>query len=410
MAGHRVDGAFDALVDEDLADAGVAVDTGADVFGAVLDELVRQFGVGQHLARHGDEVALAGGDGVVGDLGLEAADGDHRNLHCFLDLGGPQQEAGLLLHQRGLGEGDAGAGVGIGRYADGVAAGGFGHAGEDLGLFQCDAAVHAQLVGVQAQPHRVVGTDTLAHGGNDFAQEAAAVLDRAAVFVVALVEVAGQEARNDVGVRGVDLDTVEARAPGAIGGGGEPFDHLRDVGLVHHADLHAGLLAALGRADEGAEFFLRQRGEHVGLDRRRHGRHPQFTALGEVAHRGLAGVLQLRGDLGAVLVHPVDDALQPGNELVVGDAHLVGLGGTVRVGDGDDAHRQQAGAARRAGLVIGLNAFAAGAVRLGEVGTHRRHDDAVAHLHGADAAGLQQVVESTHGVLTPWSGNRCSCG
>ena len=54
---------FDALIDENLADADIAVDTGTDVFGPVLGKLVGQLGVGQQLASHRNEVALTCRDG-----------------------------------------------------------------------------------------------------------------------------------------------------------------------------------------------------------------------------------------------------------------------------------------------------------------------------------------------------------
>ncbi|MNQ08174.1 hypothetical protein D3C85_209670 [compost metagenome] len=243
VSGARVDRALDPLVDEDLADADVAVDARADIRGAVFDQLVGQLGVGQQLATHGDEVAAALGDGGVADVRFDAANGDHRDVDFLPDRRGPVEEARRLLDQRRLGEGHALGDRGVGGHADRVGAGSGGHHRHGLGVLQGDAAGGAQLVGIQAQPHREVGADARAHRGQHFQQQARAVLQRAAVLVVALVVIGGEEAGDDVVVRGMDLHAVEAGALGAFGCGGEPLDHLRDVGRVHHADLRAAFTA-----------------------------------------------------------------------------------------------------------------------------------------------------------------------
>ena len=107
-----------------------------------------------------------------------------------------------------------------------------------------------QFVRIETDPDRIVGTDARADAGNHLEQEAAAVFQRAAVFVIATVVIGRQESGNDVVVRGVDFHAVETGTLGAVGGGGEPFDHLGDVGLVHDANLDPGLVAALARTDE----------------------------------------------------------------------------------------------------------------------------------------------------------------
>ncbi|MNO63927.1 hypothetical protein D3C76_546460 [compost metagenome] len=251
-----------------------------------------------------------------------------------------------------------------------------------------------QLVGIQAQPDGEVLTHAFAGRTQHFQQQAHAVLQRTAVFVLAAVVIGREEAGDDVVVPGVDFHPVETGALGAFGGGGEPLDHLPDVVLVHHA--HARLAGRADGADEVVQLGLGQARHHVGLRLRRDGRHPQLAAFGEVAHGDLAGMLQLHGDLRAVAVHPLGEAGQAGNEAVIGNADLIGLGGAGRVGDGAHAHGQQAGATGGAGLVVGLDALAAGAVGFRVVRAHRGHDDAVAQLQPAEAAGGKQIRVSVH--------------
>ena len=89
-------------------------------------------------------------------------------------------------------------------------------------------------------------------------------------------------------------------------------------------------------------------------------------------------MLQLHGDLGAVLVDPFGQPAQPRQERIAGHAHLIRLGGASREGHRTHAHDQQPGAATGTRFVIGLNAFAAMAIGFCEIGAHGRHDDAVA--------------------------------
>ena len=84
---------------------------------------------------------------------------------------------------------------------------------------------------------------------------------------------------------------------------------------------------------------------------------------------------------------------QTRDEVVVRDADLERLGGPGGKGDRAHPHREQAGAALGPRLVIGLDAFAAMAIGLGEIGAHRRHHDAIAQLEGADASREQQTRE-----------------
>ena len=76
------------LVQEDVADAAVLVDARTDVVDAGPRRAGRQVGVGQQLAAHGHEVDVARGQGGVGHLGFDAADGDRPGRRPWPGPGG----------------------------------------------------------------------------------------------------------------------------------------------------------------------------------------------------------------------------------------------------------------------------------------------------------------------------------
>jgi hypothetical protein len=84
-----------------------------------------------------------------------------------------------------------------------------------------------------------VGADLGADRLDDLDHEARAILERAAIFVLAIVDGGAEELRNEIPVRPVQLDAVEirvARAPRAFG---ERGDRLLDVGRRHALALEA---------------------------------------------------------------------------------------------------------------------------------------------------------------------------
>ncbi|MNQ69734.1 hypothetical protein D3C85_843490 [compost metagenome] len=175
----------------------------------------------------------------------------------------------------------------------------------------------------------------------------------------------------------MDFHTVKTCTLGAFGRRGKPLDHLRDIILIHHADLYAAFAVAYG-ADETGHLLGGERLHHVAFAGRWHRGHPQRSAFGHVTHRVLAGVLQLHGDFGAMLVHPFGQAGETWNELIGRHPDLKRLGRTGRKGDGAHAHDQQASATGGTCFVISLDAFTAVAIGFGKIGAHGRHDDAVA--------------------------------
>ena len=412
MTGQRVDGALDALVDEDLAHARVAIDARPDVLRAVGSELDRDVRVGQHLARHGHEVVAAGLDVLRGQVGLDAPGRDDRDVYRRFHNFSVGHKPPRRMHQWRLSEGGARGDGGVGRHADGICPRALAQLGRGHGIRQRDAAGCAQLFGVQPHPHRKARAAARLDGADHLQQQPGAVLQRAAVVVLPLVVVRRQEARQDVGVGAVHLHAIKARSLRSRGGGGEELHHLRDVGGVHHTQARPGLAQT---AHEGGHLLGGEGLQHVGFGVRGQRGHPHLAPGGQVTRGRLAGVLQLHGDLGAVRVDAPGECGQPGYELVARDTHLEGFGRARGEGHRAHTHGQQPGPALGARLVVGLNALAAAAVVLGEVGAHGGHHDAVAQLQAADAAGLEEggkgggvfgVQSGVHGQGF-WEPGRC---
>ena len=80
LAGLIADGGVDGAAEQVFIAVGVvaahALDAGHHVVGVAVDGLLEGVRVGDQLPGHGEEVALAGGDGVLGGLqALQAAHG-----------------------------------------------------------------------------------------------------------------------------------------------------------------------------------------------------------------------------------------------------------------------------------------------------------------------------------------------
>ena len=78
-----------------------------------------------------------------------------------------------------------------------------------------------------------IGADLLANRANDIENEASAVLERAAVVVLSVVDRGAQELRDQVAVGAVQLDAVETGLAGAPRAVGEILRDLGDLRLVH---------------------------------------------------------------------------------------------------------------------------------------------------------------------------------
>ena len=174
----------------------------------------------------------------------------------------------------------------------------------------------------------------------------------------------------------VDLDAVEADAPGVGCGLREVRDRIGDRGLAH------GFAALLARQQQA-------RGAHG-----RHVRVSGFLGLAQDAH-----VPELRKDPGALGVDGVHDAF-PAREgrLAVQRRNRIGTrGGEIpqRRAFGDD----QTGAAAGACGVVGGDVVTRGAPGA-HLARHRRHDDPVRQGQLTELEGLEERGEGIgHGLI-----------
>jgi len=231
----------------------VAADAGPDVLGPAFQGLPRPLGIGPQGPSQGDEVALALRQDALGQRRqVDRPGGDHREADLLLDgLGRPHVVRERHAHRAYFvdrlvvipaGHVDGGHPQGLQAFAeldgllDGVA----------IGLVIGAAHSHAD---------GVVGSYLLLDLGDDFQQEAHAVLERAAVPVGALVGPGGEEVGDEVPVAGVDLDHVEVGGLGPLSGLPEVFDDLQDLGegqfLGSRAALSVYLLPRYGRGRFG---------------------------------------------------------------------------------------------------------------------------------------------------------------
>ena len=228
--------------------------------------------------------------------------------------------------------------------------------GHRCGVVHVHAAV-ALVAGVDAAEYGQVAAGLAADVLDDEPGQAHAVLKAAAELVGALVCAGGDEGAHEIAVGAVDLDHVDACQLGAAGGVAvaldEPVDLFGGHGL---GDLTAG---AGGDGGSGLERVAGQ----------------LAVALG-------TGVLELDADLGPVGVAAVGHGLEAGDDGVIEEAGLARAALGLLVYDGG-LYGDEAEAALGAGLVVGGAAVGQGAVGVGEVVAHGRHDEAVGHGHGA---------------------------
>jgi hypothetical protein len=199
-----------------------------------------------------------------------------------------------------------------------------------------------------------------------FEQQARTVFDRAAVEVGALVRAVLQELVEQIAVRAVHFDAVEARAFGVFRALPVSRDDAGDFVEIERT-----------RRDVGA---LRTHEAHVAGRRDRARRDRQF-AVEENRVRHTADVPQLQEDLAARVMHGFRHELPAFDLLVRPDARGIRVADALRRDRGRFAQDEAGG--RAVGVVLRhqrvRHAFAARALT-----RKRSHDDAVAQREGAD--------------------------
>ena len=226
--------------------------------------------------------------------------------------------------------------------------------------------------GAQTHPG-TAGTDLVAHRPEHFQQQAGTVGNAAAVRTAAVVDAVAQKLLEQIGVGGVNLDTVETGLDGAAG----------SVTVVGH---HCGELVVAQGAGGGNRYEAVAGvglgvGDPVGGG---HGRRSvgQQRAMGNAAH-----VPELDDDASAGSVHRVGDRTPGGDLLRRVDARRVEIAlghGADLTGFGND----QAGAGTL-GVVLGHHRC--GDAAGGAVARQRSHDDAIGEGDVTDPDGIEQA-------------------
>ena len=309
-------------------------------------------------ARDADEVHVSRFQHLLGKgRVLDIADRDDRDLHDLADV---RRQVALpaLLEIVRLDDGRAGV---IGAAADIQAADpqGLQIFGLRDGVLVRDAVVQI-VIAVDADGDREFRPAEGLDAHDDLGHETHPALKAPAVLVRALVGVRRQELADQVAVRRVDLDAVEA---GLLGDdrAGDEFSHH---GFHFIGGERAGLLA-----------------DHLaGYVRCGDGLLPADQAAGGL----VAGVVQLHEDLRVIGVHSLHESRELRDHMRVRDAQLIGRAHAGLVVHSRDLRDDQPGTASGAVRVIFDHARAGfpGGLRQGT--SHRGHDDAVLQLQGPD--------------------------
>ncbi|GGM16497.1 hypothetical protein GCM10011594_40770 [Nakamurella endophytica] len=233
--------------------------------------------------------------------------------------------------------------------------------------------------GRQPDEQRLAGRPGAADGVDDLEQQPGAAVEVAAVPVGAVVAQRGQELVQQVPVRGVQLDHVEAGEVGAARGVDESGLERGEVVGGHLARGGVAGERVGGRADGRPAALVGGDGAG-GLAR-------EATVGGGLA----AGVRELDTDGGTLAVDEVDDA-RPRRRLL-----LVPQAGVLRADPALRGHRSGFGedepeAALRAGSQVHQVPVGRHAVLLGDrVLAHRRQPDPVGHAEVAQGDGGEEM-------------------
>ena len=245
VAAARVDRAGDLLLRHQrlLPAAAQAGDALADGLHLPVLRLDRPVGIRQELPGEPDKVRLALGQDLLAVLRVaQRVAGDDRDPDDLLDgLGGVRCPALGVLHRV---EAGAGALLHALREVDGGAPGALQDARGLDALLHPPAALAPLLERVADQDREGLAA-LLLDRVDDREREAHPVLEAAAEPVVAHVQVRAHELRQEVAVRRVELDRVEAgllHPPGRLA---EQVHELQDLGDRGFADLLALLLGVL---------------------------------------------------------------------------------------------------------------------------------------------------------------------
>ena len=355
-AGQRVAGAGDGLearVDDGVIAALVAADALADELGVALLGLLDPLGIGDLAAADADQVHLALGYQLVGELGgVDTADAHDGDADLALDFGYVLHvEAGLQQVGRDFVHGGEAHGVAAGEVNDVDAQ--LGAAVDEVHyLLLGHVLLHELVDGVAAHEEGMVSGMLARISLMQFQTKRQRFSKLAAVLVGAVVGAGAEHLVGQVAVAAVQLDDVKAGVNGALGG---------------LAELLLDLLQALdGERIGGLEL--------VALVKEELGREAAVPELD--AHRAADGVDGV-GELAELL-----------NVLVGVEAH-VHVGVRLRT-DSGDLENVQGAAGLGLGDMVGYHVLPYLVLVAYHLGVHAWQDHPVFQLQPTDFNGVEQ--------------------
>ena len=303
------------------------------------------------------QIGAPRGEDRIGLVGIgDVADRHRRQLGLVADLVGEWRLEHAAVDRLRIGPGLAGGDVDQIRP-------GFGKRARNLDCFVGRHAVVASPVGGRdAHRHRAVGGPRGAHRGEHLERIAKSISEAPAIIVVALVLQRGDEARQQIAVRGVELDHVEPRV--------HRHSDRGDELIADHFPIGAGQRAGCGIAFAPRDVACRDQWP-IALGQRGVGRFP--PKLG----RSLgARMTQLEAHFGLTVgVRKIDDPA-PRRDMIV-RPHAGAAGADPTLGrDAGHFSEHQSGAAHRACAIMHQVKVARRSVDR-RIGRHRRDDDAV---------------------------------
>ena len=302
----------------------------------------------------------------------EAADRDDRHADVLFHVGGEiekgrvrqahRRQHDLRRGQRAIMPGGDVQRVGAGRRGP----------DRDLPAFAIGQPAGKEILDRQPINHAEARHRRL-HRAQHIEPEAGAVFERAAIVVGAAVFERRVKLRNQIAVRGVNFDAIEAGLLRALCGG--------DIGGRRRGDARLGHLLR----NDGLERRF--------IDRMRNCRRRDRRFAADVDAGMAAAMAELDRGLGAAAMDFPDQPRQAGNEAIVIDADLVAAM-PAALFRRRHFHGDQPGAAAHPRHVIGDAVVGDEAFGVRRARRHRRHDDAVFDFDRPDTGRSEEDVAS----------------